>query len=116
MRFLSTVLIDALLFMAISGFFPNSLYVASAEVAVIAALVLGVLNWLVKPILVILSLPINLLTLGLFGIVINGAMLELTSGIVGTGFELASFWTAMLIAILMSIVSAIIASYFDRSD
>ncbi|EEI23337.1 phage holin family protein [Lentilactobacillus hilgardii] len=115
MRFLSTVLIDALLFMAISGFFPSSLYVSSVEIAVIAALVLGVLNWLVKPIIIILSLPINFLTLGVFGIVINGLMLELTSRIVGAGFQFSSFWTAMLIAILMSVVSVIIASYFDKS-
>jgi len=114
-RFLSTVLIDALLFMAISGFFPSSLYVSSVEIAVIAALVLGVLNWLVKPIIIILSLPINFLTLGLFGIVINGLMLELTSRIVGAGFQFSSFWTAMFIAILMSVVSVIIASYFDKS-
>lgn len=116
MRFLSTVLIDALLFMAISAFFPSSLYVANVEMAVVAAFVLGLLNWLVKPIVSLLSLPINLLTLGLFGLVINGAMLELTAKLVGSGFQFSSFWAAMLIAILMTIVSAIIAAHFDKSD
>ncbi|KRM43880.1 phage holin family protein [Lentilactobacillus parafarraginis] len=116
MRFLSTVLVDALLFMAISGFFPNSLYVASVGVAAVAALVLGVLNWLVRPILIILSLPINFLTLGLFGIVINGLMLELTSVIIGNSFEFSSFWMAMGVAILMSLVSTIIAQYFRRPE
>ncbi len=114
MRFLATVLLDAVLFMAISGFFPSSLYVASVGVAIIAALVLGVLNWLVKPIIVILSLPITFLTLGLFSIVINGVMLKLTAMIVGSGFQIASFWTAVLIAICMSLVTTLITKYFDH--
>ncbi|EHO52350.1 phage holin family protein [Lentilactobacillus kisonensis] len=114
MRFLTTVLVDTLLFMALSGFFPANFYVASVEMAVIAAVVLAVLNWVVKPIVTILSLPINFLTLGLFSIVINGLMLELTSAIVGAGFRFSSFWIAMLVAVLMSLVSTIIAQYFRK--
>ncbi|ORN24155.1 Membrane protein of unknown function [Lentilactobacillus parabuchneri] len=51
MRFLTTVLVDTILFMAISGFFPANFYVASVEIAVIAAFVLAVLNWLVRPVI-----------------------------------------------------------------
>ena len=114
MRFLTTVVVDTLLFVAISGFFPASFFVASVGIAAIASVVLVVLNWLVKPILTILSLPINLLTLGLFTIVINGLMLEMTAAIVEAGFRFSSFWMAMFVAILMSLVSTIIAEYFRR--
>jgi putative membrane protein len=114
LRFLTTVLVDTILFMAISGFFPANFYVASVEIAVIAAFVLAVLNWLVRPVITILSLPINVLTLGLFTLVINGLMLEMTASIVGSGFRFSSFWMAMLVAVLMSLVSAIIAEYFHK--
>jgi putative membrane protein len=113
-RFLTTVLVDTILFMAISGFFPADFYVASVGIAFLAALVLAVLNWLVRPIITILSLPINLMTLGLFTLVINGLMLELTAVIVGAGFRFSSFWMAILVAVLMSVVSWIIAEYFQR--
>lgn len=114
MRFLTTVLVDTLVFVALSGFFPANFYVTSVGIAVIAALVLAVLNWVVRPIITILSLPINFLTLGLFSIVTNGLMLEMTSAIVGAGFRFSSFWMAMLVAILMSLISTIIAQYFRR--
>ncbi|KRL72357.1 hypothetical protein FC95_GL000347 [Lentilactobacillus kefiri DSM 20587 = JCM 5818] len=100
--------------MAISGFFPANFYVASVGIALLAAVVLAVLNWLVRPIITILSLPINLLTLGLFTLVINGLMLELTAVIVGAGFRFSSFWMAILVAVLMSVVSWVIAEYFRK--
>lgn len=114
MRFITNVLVDTLLFVAISGFFPANFYVASVGIALFAALVLAVLNWLVRPIITVLSLPINLLTLGLFTFVINGLMLELTAVIVGDDFRFSSFWMAIIVAMLMSIVSWIIAEYFRK--
>lgn len=114
MRFLTNVLVDTILFVTISGFFPANFYVASVGIAFVAAVVLAVLNWLVRPIITILSLPINLLTLGLFTFVINGLMLELTATIVGANFRFSSFWVAIGVAILMSAVSWIIAEYFRK--
>lgn len=73
-----------------------------------AALVLAILNVLVKPVIKLLSLPINILTLGLFSLVINGFMLELTSFFVGSGFSFSSFGVAMLVAIAMSIIDIVI--------
>ncbi|UDM31828.1 phage holin family protein [Lentilactobacillus laojiaonis] len=110
MKFFTTIIIDTLIFLAISGFFPASFFVSSIWIAIIAAFVLAILNVLVKPILSLLSLPINFLTFGLFSIVINGFMLELTSFLVGSGFRFSSFWMAMLVAIIMSVVSTIITN------
>jgi len=69
-----------------------------------AALVLGILNALLRPILLLLTLPINLLTLGLFTFVVNALMLELTATIVG-GFVVEGFGAALLGALALSVVS-----------
>lgn len=114
MRFLSSLLINTILFMAISGFLPNYFYVASFGIAFLAAFVLAFLNFLIKPILKLLSLPITVLTFGLFSLIINGFILELTSKIVGSGFEFSSFWMAVLVAVLMSVLNGIITEFFSR--
>ncbi|GAA6113470.1 MAG: phage holin family protein [Apilactobacillus sp.] len=111
MRILGRILINTLLFMAIAGFFQGSFYVASITTALIAAVVLAVLNALVKPVLFILSLPINIITLGLFSIVLNGIMLEITSAVVGSNFHFASFGMAIIAALIMSICNIILSDY-----
>ena len=78
--------------------FPNT------QTLVITALVLGVMNAVVKPILKVLSLPINIMTLGLFSFVINAAILSMTFNL--TGGSIDSFWTAVLASILLSIVNS----------
>ena len=72
-----------------------------------AALILGVLNAIIRPVLFLLTLPINLLTLGLFTFVINATMLKVTSLLV-KGFEIRSFGTAILGAVVLAIVSALL--------
>ena len=81
----------------------------------VAALVLGILNVLVRPILLLLTLPLNLLTLGLFTFVINALMLELTGAIV-RGFQVDGFGSAVLGALLLSLVSfALNVLVYDQS-
>ena len=114
MGFLKNNINDAILFVALVGLFANTgwFYVTSVWTALVAAIVLAILNALIKPILVFLSLPITILTLGLFSIVINGLMLELTARFVGPGIHFSSFWAAMLIALIMSICNTIISNHF----
>ena len=71
--------------------------------ALLAAVVLGLLNMFIKPLLVILTLPINILTLGLFTLIINGLLIYLASAIV-PGFHVAGFGTAVLFGIVLMIV------------
>lgn len=78
--------------------------------AIVGSIFLGIVNAIIRPILIILTLPLNILSLGLFTFVINGLMLWITH-ITIRGFELHSFWWAILSAIVLSIVSFII-SYF----
>lgn len=118
MGFFKSVLIDAVLFIALAGLFAQTgmFYVSSVGVALLASLVLAVLNALVKPFLLLISLPINVLTLGLFSIVINGFMLILTSSVVGKSvFYFSSLESAMLIALIMSVCNTIIANHFVES-
>ncbi len=83
--------------------------VASFGSAMIAALVLGLLNALVKPVLVILTIPITILTLGLFLLVLN-ALLFWFAGSVLSGFKVNGFWWALIGALLYSIISGLLTS------
>lgn len=83
--------------------------VASFGSAMIAALVLGLLNALVKPVLVFLTLPITILTLGLFLLVLN-ALLFWFAGSVLQGFKVNGFWWAVIGALLYSLISGLLTS------
>ena len=81
--------------------------VSGAAAALIAGLVFGLVNAIVRPILIVLTLPITLLTLGLFIFVLNAICFWLTSMLV-PGFEVRGFWPAFLGALLVSVVSWIV--------
>lgn len=72
--------------------------------AFIAAIVLGALNLFVRPILMVLTLPINVLTLGLFSLVVN-AFLVLLADYLVPGFSIADFWTAILFALVLAVIN-----------
>ncbi|MHB0865494.1 MAG: phage holin family protein [Minisyncoccota bacterium] len=72
--------------------------------ALVAAVVLGALNLFIRPILLILTLPITILTLGLFSLVINALLVLLVSYLV-PGFFVAGFWTALLFALVLAIIN-----------
>jgi putative membrane protein len=74
---------------------------------VLAAIVLGIVNAIVRPVAVILSIPLTIITLGLFLLVVNAAMLALVAWLV-PAFTVAGFWSALFGSIVVSIVSAVI--------
>jgi len=80
--------------------------------AIIVAIVLGILNAIVKPILQFLSFPITVVTLGLFLLVINALIILLASWIMGTNFHVENFWWALLFSIIMSIIVSILNAIF----
>jgi putative membrane protein len=88
---------------------------ANTESLVLAGLVLGLVNTFVRPILVVLTLPITVLTLGLFLLVINGLTLFLTARMVD-GFQLAGFGTAIGIALAVSVISYLLNSLLGLRD
>jgi putative membrane protein len=87
--------------------------VASWTALAIAALVLGVVNAIVRPILLILTLPITVLTLGLFYLVVNGAAFGLAAALV-PGFQIASWTAAILGALLTSVISWFLGIFVRR--
>ena len=81
-------------------------YYRSVVTLAIAALVLGLLNAIVRPILFILAFPLTVVTLGLFLLVLNAIMLELTAMLV-PGFRIGSFWWAIIGALLLTVISLV---------
>lgn len=79
-----------------------------------AAIVLGVFNAVLRPLVLFVTFPINLLTLGLFTLVINGAMLKLTSDVV-RGFSVHGFWSAVIGAVLLSAFSFALSLFVSDS-
>ena len=82
----------------------SGIWVDSTVTLFVAALVLGILNAVIRPVLLILTLPINLVTLGLFTLVVNGAMLKLAAWLV-PGFHVEGFWSAVGGALLLGMFS-----------
>lgn len=110
MTYLQRLIANSLIFISLSVLFPTHVFVASLTTALFASIVLSILNALVKPILTLLSLPLNILTFGLFSFVISAAMLQLTSSILGsTSFAFSSFWASILVAVVMAIVNAVVS-------
>lgn len=95
------------LFILIIPYILKGINVANLKTAILAAMFLGLLNSILKPILNLLALPINILTLGLFSLVINGFIVILVTKLV-PGFSLVNFWYAILFAIALSIFNWII--------
>jgi putative membrane protein len=85
----------------------GGIHVQNLATSVIVALVLAVLNAIVKPVLVLLTLPVTIFTLGLFLLVINAVIVILCSKLV-TGFTIDSFWHALLFSILLSVFQSIV--------
>jgi len=106
MKLLIRILITSALVLLISHFM-TSVHVANFETALIVAVVLGLLNVFIKPILVILTLPFTIVTLGLFLLVINAVIILLCDNIVG-GFSVNSFWTALMFSVILSVCQSIV--------
>ena len=108
MFFLIRLLINMISITIISYLFPGVIRVNGFAAALVAAFLLGIVNAILRPLLVVLTLPITVLTLGLFLLVINGLMLWLVAALV-EGFHVNGFWGAVLGSILISIVSWVLS-------
>ena len=97
---MSSLIVSTMIIMALAYILPG-ITVAGVWSAMAAAIVLGIANTLVRPVLNIFALPLNILTLGLFSFIVNGAMVSLTSALV-TGFTVTGWWTPVIAAIIVS--------------
>lgn len=89
--------------------------VAGFVTALVLAVILGAINAFIKPILLVLTLPINVLTLGLFTLFINAALVMLAAYIV-PGFGVAGFWWAMLFAVVLSLVTSVFSMFGEKES
>ena len=107
MRWLGGIFLNGLFFIILSSILPT-FHVEDFGAALVASFVLALVNILVRPFLYILTLPVTILTLGLFSFVVNALMLLLVNKITGTGFMIDGFGQALAIAILMSVFNVIL--------
>lgn len=112
-RFIVHLVVTALLLVLVSQF-VSGVHVRNLPVALLAALVLGIVNFLVRPILVLITLPVTILTLGLFLIIINALMLELTSVLV-SGFVVQNFVSALIAAVLLGVFNLVVSTVMHRA-
>jgi putative membrane protein len=114
MRLLLTWIINAAALMALP-YLMHSVTVTDIGSAFVAALVLGLVNTLIRPLLVLLTLPVTVLSLGLFILVINGLLFWAVAHLV-SGFHVEGFLSAMLAAILYSVISWALSTLLLRKD
>jgi putative membrane protein len=108
MDFLISILISAFVMLVAVYLVPGA-HLSSFWTALAVAIVLGIINFFLKPILIVLTLPVNIVTLGLFTFVINALLLLLAAAIV-PGFRIDSFWWALLLAIVLALLNWLVNS------
>jgi putative membrane protein len=113
MHILLRWLINALAIMVAAYLLPG-VFVSSLWVALVVAVVLGLLNVFMKPLLILLTLPVTVLSLGLFVFVIN-AVLVLLVGQIVPGFFVSGFWSALLFSLVLSLLHSFLATWETSS-
>ena len=113
MIFLGRLIINMVAILVISYLFPRVIWVDGFWAALVAAFLLGIVNAIIRPVLVFLTLPLTLLTLGLFLLIINGLMLWVVAALI-RGFHVNGFWGAVFGSILISIVSWILSRFLPH--
>ena len=112
MKFFLRILVTGIVVVLLSQLLPG-VTVDGYLTAVVVALVLALLNLVVRPILVLFTLPITILTLGLFLIVINAIIILLADAFI-EGFDVAGFWIALLFSLLLSLFQSIVFSLAEK--
>jgi len=97
----------------LTSYLLNGIQVDGFLAAFFAAAMLGILNALFRPIALLITLPLNIMTLGFFTFVINALMLKMASGII-SGFDVHGFWSAILGSLMISAISWLLNSFIDK--
>jgi len=112
MKLLIRIFVSAILVMLIS-YLMTGVTVDSFTTSLIVAIVLGLLNLIVKPVLILFTIPVTILTLGLFLLVINAIIILLCDNLVD-GFSVNSFWTALFFSVVLTISESIVFKLTDN--
>jgi len=116
LRLLLSILLNALA-IYVAAYLLDGIVLSGTAATLIAGLVLGIVNTFVKPVLILLTLPFTIITLGLFLFVVNAICLALTAALV-PGFEISGFWSAVGGALIVSVVGWVLSGLVreDRRD
>lgn len=112
MKFILRLLLSTVAVVVLSKILPN-VSVDNYTTAILVALVLSLLNFIVRPIMVILTLPITIVTFGLFLLVINATIIMLADHFID-GFAVNGFWWALLFSLLLSFLQSILFSFLKK--
>lgn len=112
MQFVIRLLVTGVVAFGLSHWL-SGVHIDRFSTAVLFALILAVMNALVKPLLVILTLPVTIITLGLFLFVVNALIILLVDKMLG-GVQIDGFWWALLFSLLLSAISSILVSLLDK--
>ncbi|QPC47468.1 phage holin family protein [Mangrovibacillus cuniculi] len=114
MKWIVGILFNAAIFLGLAGFFEG-VFISSVTAAVLASVVLSIVNVVVRPLLIIFTLPITLITLGFFLLVINTFSIMITDWLMGDAFNVDGFWLSFLIAIILSLMNTLFQQMvYDR--
>ncbi|WP_096156640.1 MULTISPECIES: phage holin family protein [Bacillus] len=113
MKWIASLILNALVLMLVATVF-SGFEISGFGAAIIASVILAVLNTIVRPILVLLTLPVTFVTLGLFLFVINAITLMLTATLMGDAFNISGFGLAIIAAIVISLLNMIIQSFIKK--
>jgi putative membrane protein len=109
MKFLIQILISAISVL-VTGYLMPGIKIDGFSTALVVAVVLAILNVFLKPVLVLLSIPATIFTLGLFLLVINAVIILIASKMVD-GFHVSGFWSALFFSIVLSVINAILGGW-----
>lgn len=108
------IIINMVILMMLAGYLESMIHLSGIPAAFLTSIVLSVLNLFVRPVLILLSLPVTVMTLGFFIFIINALMLYLTSVIMGPAFDLNGFGSALIVSIIMSLCQLIIQTFIVK--
>ena len=112
MKTILKILITAFIVVGLAHLLPG-VAIQNYFTGILVAAVLGLMNLIVRPIIVLFTLPVTIVTLGLFLLVINAFIVLMVDGLIG-GFVVDGFWWALLFSILLSFFQAVLFSVFDE--
>lgn len=112
MNFILKIVLTAVAVLVIAHFLPG-VSVVNFTNAVIVAVVLALLRVTIKPLLIILTLPVTIVTLGLFLLVINALIILLADNLID-GFNVSGFWVALIFSLILSVFESILYSFLDE--
>ncbi len=110
MSWFASLLINTVALMVVAGYF-DGFYIENISAALLASVLLSLFNVFLKPILILLTLPVTIFSLGLFLIVINAALLSLTAELMGSSFNIDGFGMALLAAVIISLLNMFLTNF-----